>query len=1048
MSTIQASFKALAEKASCAEIDMVGKSDFARVWVYSLIYGLTLALGITIPFRWCRSGKKSIRIHTSDEVDEAGRAPSSPKLGFGDSNTEGFYGNPEPDIAKAQEHLRKTSATHKDSRSKTYKWQNPLFTPVERLNDLGGTGTELYFRNLRNLGFIFAYMAALTSPIAAFNMLGNFGPDTGQALLKSAIGNLGSWEAASHLDPSARIVQVGCQGWEIQHMTAIFGWLDFAAIIIFLIYTVWFRFIQVPRAALQDSAEQVTPRDFAVVIDKLPHKIENQKDYAKLLEEHILSRLAYVRSRQKHPDSRQSEVVEITFVRDYGGRLANLRSRAELVQTKEILQKYDKPNKIAKIDKALNKLNEKLAEHLEDEETLPVLRAFVILSNTSDVANLLYDYRFAEYTLFRCCQSSSRRFQGSGIRVRQAPQPTDLIWENQDTKWEWRLARRALMFLIFFIIMCISLGMIYTLSTLGAKLGSGAQLSYIGVPKCDPIPTTGFDSSEEQYKCLITEAATWNRTYAEGQGGDILKCWCTFTGFEAMMKDRTLFDTCESWLTDVGQTVGISVGASIIVLVINLVLQMTLLAMSEFEKPLSQTALNSSMMQKVFFAQTMNTGFVLFMVNLQLKWLKPIVRIVPVVGRFLFDGPFDDITRGWYGVVGVTILTNMALQTVVPACTSIALMMATWITRKCRRGGCKHQAELLKLYTNPRFDIKGKYAQMLTVVFVTMTYSSGLPLLNLFASIYMFFMYWADKFVLLWGSKRPPNYDTTMAKESSDFMLYAIPLHCVFAILMYGQDCVFPSNNLGGDLGNFADLGRQAVANATAAGTNASANATSAATITLGSSDTDIIAGLFNRVAKESTWMIFLLLVLLVAFWVLWFVAWIIGGTFGAFWDCLVDTCCPSRKMRRITREEAAEALARGETKINGRNIDIASTMDWVAASVHIEATFPPASYRLEKHPDLATIAHLLRSEIQFTPKAKKAPTTTAPVPGNEAKGFLEALNAQFVLKTQDDAVSKFLEGHTRLKSTLTPFEEQVSKADDKDAAVQSIADSWGMRWP
>ena len=40
-------------------------------------------------------------------------------------------------------------------------------------------------------------------------------------------------------------------------------------------------------------------------------------------------------------------------------------------------------------------------------------------------------------------------------------------------------------------------------------------------------------------------------------------------------------------------------------------------------------------------------------------------------------------------------------------------------------------------------------------------------MLNLFASIYMFCMYWADKFVLLWGSKRPPNYDTQMAKEPS-----------------------------------------------------------------------------------------------------------------------------------------------------------------------------------------------------------------------------------------------------------------------------------------
>lgn len=1062
MATVQAAFKEWAEKASCAEIDMIGKSDFARVWTYSLIYGLTLALGITIPFRWCRSSKKAFQVQHLDE-EGGGEDHSTGKKQSGQKTLSSLESGCEPDLAKAEEHLRMTSATHRAPGSSRFTWQNPLCTPVHKLNELGGTGVELYFRNLRNLGFIFAYMAALTSPISAFCLLGNFGPDTGQVLLKTSIGNLGAFVDPSMLEPMNRIVQVGCQGWEIQHLTPIFAWLDFTAIIIFMIYTVWFRFIQVPRTAIEDAAEQVTPNDYAVVIDYLPTTIGNQKEYAKLLEEHLLSRLAYVRRRQKEPDDRPSEVVEITFVRDYNGRLADLRYRAELVQQKEILQRYDKPKQIERLDKTLNKLNERLAVHLEDEDTLPVLRAFVILSNKCDLRNLLFDYRFAEYSLFRWCQSGMRRFEGHGIRIRRAPQPTDLIWENQDTNWKWRSARRALMLLIFLIIMSISLALIYTLSTVGSKLGSAATLSYIGEPKCDPIPTKAFDSDEESYKCVLSVAQNWTRAYAESQGGDILSCWCTGTGFEEMMNDRTLLTTCQDWLTGIGKTIGVSVGASIIVLVINLTLQMTLLAMSEFEKPLSQTALNSSMMQKVFVAQTINTGFVLFVVNLQLKNLQPLFRIIPVIGRLLFDGPFDDITRGWYGVVGVTILTNMALQTVVPACTSISLMILTWVSRKCCRGGCRHQAELLKIYTNPPFDIKSKYAQMLTVVFVTMTYSSGLPLLNMFAAIYMFFMYWGDKFVLLWGSKRPPNYDTQMAKESSEFMLYAVPLHCVFAILMYGQECVFPSNALGGDLGNLADLGRAAYSNATVAAVAATGNTTAA----LVSANTDVVASLFSRVAKESTWMIFLLLVLLVAFWVLWCVAWIVGGTFGAFWDCLVDTCCPSRKRPKMSQAEAQEALAQGKTKLNGESIDVAMTMDWIAASVHIESTFPPASYRLEKHPDMVSIAHLLRSDTAFTPKkslsggdlratatiAKSEHSTsddtmTPPVLESDAKGFLEALNTEYVLQMQSGAVGKFLENHEALRSTLASFEEEVRQASDKNAAVQSIADKWGVRWP
>ena len=91
------------------------------------------------------------------------------------------------------------------------------------------------------------------------------------------------------------------------------------------------------------------------------------------------------------------------------------------------------------------------------------------------------DRGLANFALFRCCQSSSKRFFGAGLgqpvetgslassymhfwvlctlypyhrrfcrpklagaalRVREAPQPSDLLWENQDTPWWSRLLRR------------------------------------------------------------------------------------------------------------------------------------------------------------------------------------------------------------------------------------------------------------------------------------------------------------------------------------------------------------------------------------------------------------------------------------------------------------------------------------------------------------------------------------------------------------------------------------------------------------------------------
>ncbi|CAE7257698.1 panB [Symbiodinium necroappetens] len=199
--------------------------------------------------------------------------------------------------------------------------------------------------------------------------------------------------------------------------------------------------------------------------------------------------------------------------------------------------------------------------------------------------------------------------------------------------------------------------------------------------------------------------------------------------------------------------------------------------------------------------QPLDAFYVIFQV------LQNAVLIIPGVGNLLFRGPFAEITRGWYAIVGVTILMNMLLNCFVPAGVTVAKMIVNVFMRCFFRMGVAHQAELLELYTHPEFDIKQKYAQLLTTVFVTLMYGAGLPLLYFLACAFMFCQYWADKYCLLWGSRRPPHYDTKMATEAIESMLYAVPFHCVLAILMYGQTCVFPSNPLGGDLGNLVDEG-------------------------------------------------------------------------------------------------------------------------------------------------------------------------------------------------------------------------------------------------
>eukprot|EP00439_Symbiodinium_sp_Y106_P026098 s2197_g3.t1 len=490
---------------------------------------------------------------------------------------------------------------------------------------------------------------------------------------------------------------------------------------------------------------------------------------------------------------------------------------------------------------------------------------------------------------------------------------------------------------------------------------------------------------------------------------------------------------------------GVKDGRYKIVMVINVVLQLVLVYLAEFERPLSHTSLNSSMMKKAFWAQTLNTGFVLFFVNyFAPEVLQNAVLIIPGVGNLLFRGPFAEITRGWYAIVGVTILMNMLLNCFVPAGVTVAKMIVNVFMRCFFRMGVAHQAELLELYTHPEFDIKQKYAQLLTTVFVTLMYGAGLPLLYFLACAFMFCQYWADKYCLLWGSRRPPHYDTKMATEAIESMLYAVPFHCVLAILMYGQTCVFPSNPLGGDLGNLVDEGSG---------------------YTPG-----MLQQFIPQITRESTWMFFLLFVLLVVLWVLWLVLWIIGGTASTAWDLIVDVCCPKWKRKQPSRDEMVAALKKGERTLNGYSIDVASTMNWDEAFFHIESSFPPASYRFERHPALVSVAPLLRPASQPNTargspsdaaeaalrtaaevsqeneaEATRAPTS-APVPDNVAKNFLKALDEEYV-QSKGAKVGDFFDSEG-YQDPLSPFEEKVRGAENKKEAIEAIAKEWGVECP
>eukprot|EP00747_Dinoflagellata_sp_TGD_P112374 gnl/TRDRNA2_/TRDRNA2_171457_c2_seq1.p1 gnl/TRDRNA2_/TRDRNA2_171457_c2~~gnl/TRDRNA2_/TRDRNA2_171457_c2_seq1.p1 ORF type:complete len:368 (+),score=31.66 gnl/TRDRNA2_/TRDRNA2_171457_c2_seq1:2-1105(+) len=352
--------------------------------------------------------------------------------------------------------------------------------------------------------------------------------------------------------------------------------------------------------------------------------------------------------------------------------------------------------------------------------------------------------------------------------------------------------------------------------------------------------------------------------------------------------------------------------------IINFVLERVLIVLAGAEKPSSVSRLNTSLMTKVFVAQTLNTG----------------VMVLLVRGNYLLDGllglresTFIDFDRSWYTIVGAAITTTLLANIFTVAATNVGLWQVSKFMRCCASTSKMHQAEILALYENAPFDIAARYAKLLTMVFCVMMYNGSMPVLNLCALCYCLVAYWADKIILLRGAARPPAYDTKMPALAAEILLYAVPVHLVYTIVMFGNSCIFPSPSLGVSI---ADISSIASFNVTAqAGERA-----------------DELGNAFDRVSKSSTWMLFTFLLLLIGLGIVYTILSAIGSTLNEAMEFLETICCPSRRLKKIAPSDAADAK------------------QWNEASQIIERLTPPASYLLERNPEYRPLAKFLLSDV------------------------------------------------------------------------------------
>jgi len=243
--------------------------------------------------------------------------------------------------------------------------------------------------------------------------------------------------------------------------------------------------------------------------------------------------------------------------------------------------------------------------------------------------------------------------------------------------------------------------------------------------------------------------------------------------------------------------------------IINTIITVSLATLTSFEKNNNLTQDKLSNMIKIFIGQFFNTGLLLLIVNTRINVIKEWSNDFPV-----FTGLYSDFSPSWFLNIGCTIFFTMIISIFTIHVGPLINALIMFIKRCFDSGnqigvGSKKNITtvFMKLYMGPDFLIDAKYAQVINEIFLNiildfmyilceyfiLLWNAWIVYFFILNSFIMFldrqiFMYiYLLKLVINWY-RTPPNYNLELNVKFVNLLKYAVFLHTIFGIWMYGSD--------------------------------------------------------------------------------------------------------------------------------------------------------------------------------------------------------------------------------------------------------------------
>ena len=238
---------------------------------------------------------------------------------------------------------------------------------------------------------------------------------------------------------------------------------------------------------------------------------------------------------------------------------------------------------------------------------------------------------------------------------------------------------------------------------------------------------------------------------------------------------------CKMYFSDKLMSMILGTSISFIIIFVNVILKMSIINLITWVGEDTVSEQLSSITNGVFYAQFFNTGILILMVNANLTEHEP-----KALTKYV-EGPYFDYMPQWYASVGDKIVNTMLINSILPY---VGLVTGFLIPKLKRLLDNKFSGDPYRtkknamagykdLYSGADYVIHFKYSGVLNIVYITMMYGMGMPILFVLAAFNFFNQWVCERIIVAYQMKLPPALDDKLTVNCIRMLSFA-PLLLLF----------------------------------------------------------------------------------------------------------------------------------------------------------------------------------------------------------------------------------------------------------------------------